>query len=51
MSMDPSIMGVDLRIAQLYGEAMVGTTWPRVHPHGPFSLMEWVDVTAEKGLK
>jgi hypothetical protein len=39
---------VDLCIAQLYDEGTVGTTWPQVHPHGHFLLMEQLDMMAEK---
>jgi hypothetical protein len=49
MSKDPMDIGVDLCIAQLLGEGMVGTTWPRIHPQGRHSLMERFNPTAEKG--
>jgi hypothetical protein len=48
-SKNPSYLGVDLRIAQLRGEGAVGTTWPRMHLHGHFSLTKRLDPTAEKG--
>jgi hypothetical protein len=35
-------LGVDLRVAQLHGEGMVRTTWPRLLPHGNFPLKEWL---------
>jgi hypothetical protein len=41
--------GVDLRIIQLYGEGVIGTTWPRIHPRSHLSLAEWLDVMANKG--
>jgi hypothetical protein len=42
-------LGVDLRIIQLYGEGVIGTTWPRIHPRSHLSLAEWLDVMADKG--
>jgi hypothetical protein len=48
MSMNPLDPGVDLRIAQLHVEGMVGTTCPHVHPHSRSSLMEWLNVVANK---
>jgi hypothetical protein len=51
MSKDPSDPGVDLRIAQLYGEGMVGTAWPWIHPYGHSSLTKRLVPVAEKGLK
>jgi hypothetical protein len=49
MSKDPSDPGIDHRIAQLYGEGTVGTTWPQIQPHGHSSPMEHLDLAAEKG--
>jgi hypothetical protein len=51
MSKDPSDLGVDLRIAQLCGEGMVGTTWPRIYPHGHSSLTEQLHPMSEKSQK
>jgi hypothetical protein len=47
--MDPMDLGVDHRIAQLFGEGMVGTTWPRIHPHGHLLLTEWLNPMVENG--
>jgi hypothetical protein len=49
MSKNPSDPSVDLCIAQLCKEGMIGTTWPQIHPHSHFSLMEWLNVAADKG--
>jgi hypothetical protein len=49
MSKDPPDPGVDLHTIQLCEEGMIGTTWPRIHPHSHLSLAEWLDVTADKG--
>jgi hypothetical protein len=49
MSMDPSDPGVDLCIGQLCGKGTVRTTWPRIQPHGHFSLMEQLELAAKKG--
>jgi hypothetical protein len=51
MSRNPPNLGVDLRIIQLYGEGTNGTTWPWIHPHSHFSLMESLNVVADKGPK
>jgi hypothetical protein len=49
MRKDPADLGVDLHITQLLGEGAVGTTWPRIHPHGHPPLTEQLNSTAEKG--
>jgi hypothetical protein len=49
MSKKPLDPGVDLCIAQLYGEGMIGTTWPRILSHSHFSLAEWLNASANKG--
>jgi hypothetical protein len=49
MSKNPLDPGVDLHIAQLFGEGMIRTTWPRIHPHRHFSLMEWLNGVIDKG--
>jgi hypothetical protein len=46
MSKDPSDLGVDLCIAQLFKEGTVKTTCPWMHPYGHFSLMERLDSVA-----
>jgi hypothetical protein len=42
--------GVDLYVAQPIGEGTIGTTWPRIHPHGHFLLMERLNPAAKEGL-
>jgi hypothetical protein len=49
MSKDPVDLGVDLHIAQLLIELTVGTTWPRIHPHGSHPLTEQLNPAAKKG--
>jgi hypothetical protein len=51
MSKNPPDLGVDLNIAQLCEEGTVMTTWPQIHTHSHFSLMEWLNVASEKGLQ
>jgi hypothetical protein len=50
MSKDLVNLGVDLRIIQLLGEGMAGTTWPQIHPDGHLLLTERLNPAAEKGL-
>jgi hypothetical protein len=40
-------LGVDLRRAQLLGEGVIETTWPRLHPHLDHSLSEWLNPATE----
>jgi hypothetical protein len=49
MSKNPSDLGVDLHIAQLYREGAVETTWPSIHPYGHLLLAKQLDPMAEKG--
>jgi hypothetical protein len=49
MSKNPSDLRVDIRIGQINREGTIGTTWPQIHPHGHFSLMEQLNPTTEKG--
>jgi hypothetical protein len=49
MSKKPPDPGVDLCITQLYGEGMIGTTWPRILSHNHFSLAEWLNASTNKG--
>jgi hypothetical protein len=51
MSKNPLDLGVDLCIAQLYGEGTTGTIWPWIHPFGHLSPMKELDPVAEKGLQ
>jgi hypothetical protein len=50
MSKDPSDPGVALRITELCGEGTIGTTWPQIHLHGHFSMVEQLDPVTERGL-
>jgi hypothetical protein len=50
-SKNPSYPGVDLHIAQLHREGVVGTTQPQMHPCDHFSLMKRLDPAVEKGLQ
>jgi hypothetical protein len=43
--------GVDLCIVQLIGEGTLGTTWPRIPPHGSHLLIERLYPVAEKALQ
>jgi hypothetical protein len=50
MSKDHVDPGADLHIAQLFVLRTIGTTWPRIHPHGSQPLVEWLNFAVEKGL-
>jgi hypothetical protein len=49
MSKDPSDPRFDLSITQLFGEGMVGTTWPQIDPYGYLSLTKWLNPVTEEG--
>jgi hypothetical protein len=48
MSKNSLDLGVGLCITQFYGDGVVGTTWPHLHPHGDLSPTKRIDPAAKK---